>query len=88
MCGWAARSVPFAFHAAPHRRLLLGDAQEHDPALATRRRGGVDERPGDRLLVLALGEVDDRDVLGLGPAMELGDVGSPIRPKAAELGIR
>ena len=70
--GAALRPLPRP--AAPDRRLLLGDPEQDDPALAAVGGGRLDERPGDRFLVLALGEADDRDVVRGRPALELGGV--------------
>jgi len=55
----------------PHRSLLLRDADQRHPASAALGRGGGDERPGDLLLVLTLGEVDHRDAVDLGEPVHL-----------------
>ena len=59
---------------SPHRRLLLGDADEHDARL-TDFGGGFHVGANEFLLGLALFEVDDRNVIGLGVAVDGLDVG-------------
>jgi hypothetical protein len=61
---------------APHRCLLLGDADEHDARLTGLGRDlhvGTDEL----LFGLAFLEVDDRDVIDLGEAVDVSRVGVP-----------
>ncbi|MFV2064382.1 MAG: hypothetical protein ACC726_12865 [Chloroflexota bacterium] len=55
---------------AEDARPFLGDADEHD-ALASLALGSVEIGPGHVLLALALLEVDQRDVLGLGEPLDL-----------------
>jgi hypothetical protein len=59
-----------AFHDR-HRALFLRD---HPPVTAV-AFGGLDQRPGDLLLVLPLGEPAHRDRVLLRPPVHLGDVG-------------
>ena len=67
--------------------LLLRNADQDHLALAARFSRGPQQGLGDRLLVLAFGEVANGDTLRLGPAVNSRDVGSPIWPKAADEGI-
>ena len=56
----------------PHRRLLLGDTDQHDLPVATLgRRRVVDQRTGERFFVLTLGEVHHRDRVSLGEAVDV-----------------
>jgi hypothetical protein len=67
--------VALGLPRAPHRRPLLRDADQHHPPLATLPGGGFQQRPGELLFVLALGEVVDGDVVGLRPPVHLLNVG-------------
>ena len=63
----------------PRRRLLLRDADQHDPPVATLRGSGVDQRTGVVLLVLTLREVHHRDGVLLGVALHVLDPPVPDR---------
>jgi hypothetical protein len=58
----------------PHRRLLLGDPDQHHLTTPTGCGRSLDLRARDRFLVLPLGEVEHRDPVCLGKAMNLGHV--------------
>jgi hypothetical protein len=66
---------------APHRRLLLRDPDQHHPPVTALGRGGGQQRPSDPFLALALAEVDHRNVVGFGPAMNLGHIGRADLPE-------
>ena len=59
----------------PHRGLFLRDADQHHPPVTALAFGSLDQRAGDLLLVLALGEPAHRDPILLRPPVYLGDVG-------------
>lgn len=79
--------LAFAFPRAPDRGFLLRDADQDDPTFTTLPGRRLDQVAGDSFLVLALGEVAHGNALGLGPAVDVAHIGSPISPKAAEEGI-
>jgi hypothetical protein len=58
----------------PQRGLFLRDADQHHLPVAAVAFGGFDQRAGDFLLVLALGEPAHRDRVLRGPPVHLGDV--------------
>jgi hypothetical protein len=66
--------VSLGLPGPPHRRLLLGDADEHHRTVPTLASGRLDQRPGDRLLVVALGEAHHRDVVRRGEAVDRPNV--------------
>jgi hypothetical protein len=59
----------------PHRGLFLRDADQHHFSVAAVAFGGLDQRAGDPLLVLPLGEPAHWNIVRLGPPVHLGDVG-------------
>ena len=58
----------------PHRRLLLGDADQHHLAVTALVGAGVDQRSGLGLFALTLAEVHHRDPVDLGETVDLFDV--------------
>ena len=55
--------------------LLLGDADEHHPTFATLLSGSAQQWLSDLLLVFFLGEVANGNIVGFGPAVDLGHIG-------------
>jgi hypothetical protein len=70
----------------PHRRLLLGDPDQHHPTLAALAGCLGDQRRRDLLLVLALREIHHRDALDPREPVYLGHVGSADLPESRRRG--
>ncbi|HEY2671090.1 MAG TPA: hypothetical protein VGJ07_12040 [Rugosimonospora sp.] len=63
-----------AFHDRQTGAFSCAMPDQHHPPVATLGCGGVDQRPCDGLLVLALAEMDHRDAVGLGELVHLTHV--------------
>jgi len=73
---WMRRVLlPLRLPRAPGGGLLLGNADQNDLAFATLLGRGAEQRLSDLFFVFAFGEVANRNTLGLGPAVDSGDVG-------------